>query len=74
MKLNGHIRFVSKAPLAAQSNYAIKLQGTLDIIDTLLLAQRQAPWKAWFPAGGATGEPGGGDDGGGDGGLGGEEQ
>lgn len=58
MKLNGHLRFVSKAPTAAQSNFAIKLQGTLDIIDTLLLAQRQAQWKAFFPDGGAEGETG----------------
>ena len=72
MKLNGHIRFVSKAPLAAQSNYAIKLQGTLDIIDTLLLAQRQSQWKAWFPSDGATGEPGGGGEGEGEGEGGGE--
>lgn len=71
MKLNGHIRFVSKAPTAAQSNFAIKLQGTIDIIDTLLLAQRQASWKAFFPEGGATGESGGTDTGTG-GGLGGE--
>lgn len=63
MKLNGHLRFVSKAPTAAQSNFAIKLQGTLDIIDTLLLAQRQAQWKAFFPDGGADGETGGTDSG-----------
>jgi hypothetical protein len=63
MKLNGHLRFVSKAPTAAQSNFAIKLQGTLDIIDTLLLAQRQAQWKAFFPEGGADGESGGTDTG-----------
>jgi hypothetical protein len=73
MKLNGHLRFVSKAPTAAQSNFAIKLQGTLDIIDTLLLAQRQAQWKAFFPEGGADGESGGTDTGGTDtGGTGGE--
>lgn len=66
MKLNGHLRLISKAPTAAQSNFAIKLTGTLDIIDTLLLAQRQAQWKAFFPDGGAEGESGGGtDDGGG---------
>jgi hypothetical protein len=59
MKLNGHLRFVSKAPTAAQSNFAIKLTGTLDIIDTLLLAQRQSNWKAFFPAGGADGSSGG---------------
>lgn len=59
MKLNGHLRFVSKAPTAAQSNFAIKLTGTLDIIDTLLLAQRQSNWKAFFPDGGADGTSGG---------------
>jgi len=72
MKLNGHLRFVSKAPTAAQSNFAIKLQGTLDIIDTLLLAQRQAQWKAFFPEGGADGESGGTDTGTDTGGTGGE--
>lgn len=72
MKLNGHLRLISKAPTAAQSNFSIKLTGTLDIIDTLLLAQRQAQWKAFFPSGGAEGESGGGGDGGGlGGGLGG---
>ena len=56
MKLNGHLRLISKAPTAAQSNFAIKLTGTLDIIDTLLLAQRQSQWKAFFPITGVEGE------------------
>jgi hypothetical protein len=72
-----HLRFVSKAPTCAQTNFQIKLQGVLDIADTLLLAQRQAPWKAFFPVGGPEGESGGGgttDGGGGLGGGGGDEQ
>lgn len=73
MKLNGHLRLITKAPTSAQSNFAIKLQGTLDIIDTLLLAQRQAQWKAFFPDGGAEGESGGGDTDTGGGGFGGGE-
>lgn len=68
MRMKSHIRFVSKAPSCAQSNFQIKLQGILDIMDTLLLAQRQSAWKAFFPVGGADGESGGGDAGGGLGG------
>lgn len=64
MKLNSHLRLITKAPVTAQTNFAIKLQGTLDIVDTLLLAQRQSQWKAFFPDGGAEGESGGGTDGG----------
>ena len=74
MKLNEHLRLISKAPTAAQSNFAIKLTGTLDIIDTLLLAQRQSQWKAFFPADGADGESGGGTTDGGGGILGGGEE
>lgn len=57
MSLNSHLRMISKAPATAQTNFAIKLQGTLDIVDTLLLAQRQTQWKAFFPSGGAEGTP-----------------
>lgn len=77
MSLKSHLRLITKAPVTGQTNFAIKLQGTLDIVDTLLLAQRQAPWKAFFPVGGAEGESGGGDDTGGGGlggGLGGDDQ
>jgi len=69
MSLNPHLRSITKTPATGQTNFAIKLQGTLDIVDTLLLAQRQSRWKAFFPEGGAEGEAGGGDDGGGGGGL-----
>ena len=73
MKLNSHLRLITKAPTSAQTNFAIKLQGTLDIVDTLLLAQTQSRWKAFFPEGGATGTSGdtGTDTGGTTGGLGG---
>lgn len=71
MKFNPHLRFITKAPTSAQTNFAIKLQGTLDIIDTLLLAQRQAQWKAFFPEGGAEGESGNTGGTGGTGGIGG---
>ena len=54
--MKSHLRFVSKVPACAQSNYQIKLQGVLDIIDTLLLAQRSAAWKAFVPLGGSTGD------------------
>ncbi|MCF6286563.1 MAG: hypothetical protein L3K26_15410 [Candidatus Hydrogenedentes bacterium] len=56
--MKSHIRFVSKAPSCASSSFQFKLQGVTDIIETLLLAQRQAPWKAFFPIDGATGESG----------------
>jgi len=68
--MKSHFRFVSKAPCCAQSNFQTKLQGILDIMDLLLLAQRQSAWKAFFPVGGATGEPAP-DGGGGVGGIGG---
>jgi len=69
MSLKTHIRSITKTPTTAQTNFAIKLQGTLDIVDTLLLAQRQSQWKAFFPVGGAEGEAPTDTDTGGDGGL-----
>lgn len=71
--MKSHLRFVSKAPSCAQSNFQIKLQGVLDIVDTLLLAQRQSIWKAFFPSDGASGESGGTDAGGGGLGIGGDQ-
>ena len=59
MSLKSHLRLITKSPASAQTNFAIKLQGTLDIVDTLLLAQRQSQWKAFFPADGAEGTSGG---------------
>lgn len=70
MRLYSHLRLITKAPDTAQTNFAVKLQGTLDIVDTLLMAQRQARWKAFFPEGGPEGESG---DGGGGGGGGDDE-
>ena len=74
--MNSHLRYVSKTPTFAQSNFQTKLVGMIEIIDTLLLAQRQSAWKAFFPIDGATGESGGtGTDGAGGGfGGGGDEQ
>jgi hypothetical protein len=55
MKREHHVRLVSKRPSAAQiSNFQIKLESTTDIIDRLLLAPRQAPWKATGPSGNGT--------------------
>jgi len=49
-----HVGFVSKkTPVLATSPLQIKLNGTIDIIDRLLLAQRQAQWKV--PNGGGDG-------------------
>jgi len=47
-----HIRSMSKTPSVAQSNFQIKLESTTEIIDRLLLVDRQAPWKAIGSGGG----------------------
>jgi len=45
-----HLAVVSKVRVApAQTVLELKLQAVTDIIDRLLLAQRSAPWKAYFP-------------------------
>ncbi len=50
-----HVKPVSNTPgLAALSPLQVKLQGITDILDQLLLAQRQVAWKAWFPPGGSN--------------------
>lgn len=54
MKQHGHLWTITKNPSVAQSNFSIKLEGTTDIIDRLLLAPRQAPWKATGPSGDGT--------------------
>ena len=41
-----HIRCMSKTPSVAQSNFQVKLESTTEIIDRLLLVDRQIPWKA----------------------------
>lgn len=51
-----HIRGISQtAPAAAATSLEIKLNATIEIVDRLLLAQRQAAWKTPFPTGGAEG-------------------
>jgi hypothetical protein len=40
-----HLRLITQTPAVAQSNLQIKLEGTTIMIDRLLLADRQAPWK-----------------------------
>lgn len=55
-----HVKPITQVPSVAANTIQIKLQGMTDIIDRLLLAQRQFAWKAPFPPGGAEGEPGGG--------------
>ncbi len=45
-----HLGTVSRtSPQLAALPLEVKLNGALDIIDRLLLAQRQAPWKTPFP-------------------------
>lgn len=51
MEKKRHIKNLTHRPSRAQiSNFQIKLQATTDIIDRLLLAHRQAPWKATGPS------------------------
>jgi hypothetical protein len=50
-----HISPLSRTPIVGQTTLAIKLTATLQIIDRLLLAQRQAAWKV-APSGEGEGE------------------
>ena len=50
-----HIRCMSKTPSVAQSNFQVKLESTTEIIDRLLLVDRQIPWKAVGSGGTGTG-------------------
>ena len=53
-----HLAALSRIPVRAgvgTSPLAEKLDGVIQILDRLALAQRQAAWKAPFPIGGATG-------------------
>jgi len=72
MRRKQHIKIMSQKPAIAQTNLAIKLEGTTEIIDRFLLAGRQAPWKAGGPFGEGGGVGGGGIGGVGGGGIGGE--
>jgi len=54
-----HIMAMTKAPASAvTSPLVVKVNGALDIIDRLLLAQRQAQWKVPFPNGGTDTDTG----------------
>jgi hypothetical protein len=54
-----HLVKMSKVPTVAYTPpTVIKLQGVLDVVDRLLLAQRQAPWKAAFPIDWDSGDSG----------------
>lgn len=47
-----HLRSITQTPELAQiSNFQAKLESTTAIIDRLLLAGRQQPWKATGPSG-----------------------
>ena len=57
-----HVRPVTQLPSVATNTITIKLEGMTDIIDRLLLAQRQFSFKTPFPPGGPVtggGDPGG---------------
>jgi hypothetical protein len=55
-----HLATVSRKPAYAVdlvpggTSLEIKMNGILDIMDRVLLAQRQAAWKTPFPIGGIT--------------------
>lgn len=68
MRPKKHLRLMSCKPEVAQTNLAIKLEGTTAIIDRFLLTDRQAPWKVGGPFDGEA-PAGGGADGGGIGGI-----
>ncbi len=57
-----HCRNVTKSRLIllAESPLTIKYEAKLEIVDRLVLAQRQAAWKTPFPIGYEPGEPSGG--------------
>ncbi len=55
-----HLRTITQTPAAAQSNLQIKLEGTTAMIDRILLADRQIPWKNAGPSDGGDGGTGGG--------------
>ena len=42
---------IGKAPDLAQTTADAKYAGLVTIFDTILLAQRQAAWKTFFPIG-----------------------
>ena len=53
-----HLTAISKVPGRAATGTSVtevKLNGIIQILDRLVMAQRQAAWKAPFPIGGATG-------------------
>lgn len=61
-----HLHHITRTPeRAAVSNFQAKLEATTEIIDRLLLAGRQAPWKATGPTGDGGGTDTGGTDTGG---------
>jgi hypothetical protein len=46
MRTFKHVRLVTKTPEQAQiSNFQVKLEFTTAVVDRLLLADRQSPWK-----------------------------
>jgi len=52
MKRPTRLHLISRTPLVAQSTIEIKLTGTTEMIDQILLGYRQQPWKATGPSGG----------------------
>jgi len=52
-----HVTAITRTPAAAVTGttpLAIKLNGIIQILDRLALAQLQGPWKAPFPTGGSN--------------------
>ena len=44
-----HGRTITKVPAIGQTSLEIKLTGTMEILNTILLADRQSAWKVFFP-------------------------
>ena len=46
-----HCQAITRLPEIAQTGTAVKLGAIVEIMDAILLAQRQSPWKVFFPPG-----------------------
>ena len=46
-----HCRVITRNPEVAQTSFDAKLGAIVDMMDLVLMAQRQAAWKVFFPPG-----------------------
>ncbi len=54
MKRQAHLQIITQTPQRAQSPAGLFLDMVTQVIDRLLLAQRQGPWKATGPGDSTT--------------------